>query len=65
MHRATSLLMHTNSSVEQVAYAVGLSNVSHFRRLFRAHFGVTPGRLREDSKIGPSALRVGSASIAV
>lgn len=65
MHRATSLLMHTNSSVEQVAYAVGLSNVSHFRRLFRNHFGVTPGRLREDSKIGPSASRAASASIAL
>jgi AraC family transcriptional regulator len=65
MHRATSLLMHTNSSVEQVAYAVGLSNISHFRRLFRNHFGVTPGRLREDSKIGPSAARDASASIAL
>ena len=59
MHRATSLLVCTNASVEQVAYAVGLSNVSHFRRLFRSYFGVTPGRVREDSKIGPSARRAG------
>jgi AraC-like DNA-binding protein len=64
MHRASSLLVRTNSSVEHVAYAVGLSNVSHFRRLFRSHVGVTPGRLREDSKIGPCAAGGASASIA-
>jgi AraC family transcriptional regulator len=55
MHRATTLLVQSTARVDQVAHAVGLSNVSHFRRVFRSHLGVTPGRLREDSKIGPSA----------
>ncbi len=55
MHRATNLLLQSGAGVDQVAHAVGLFNVSHFRRLFRRHLGVTPGRLREDSKIGPSA----------
>lgn len=59
IHRATTLLVHSTDGVEQIAHAVGLSNVSHFRRLFRSHLGVTPGRLREDSKIGPSARRPG------
>lgn len=54
IHRATILLMQTSAGVDQIAHAVGLSNVSHFRRLFRSHVGVTPGRLREQSKIGPS-----------
>jgi AraC family transcriptional regulator len=53
MHRATSLLMQTNSSVEQVAYAVGLSNLSHFRRLFRTHFGVTPGAYAKTARSDP------------
>jgi AraC family transcriptional regulator len=57
MHRATSLLVQTDAGVDQIAHAVGLFNVSHFRRLFRRHVGVTPGRLREESKIGPSRRR--------
>ncbi|HEY3089677.1 MAG TPA: AraC family transcriptional regulator [Jatrophihabitantaceae bacterium] len=55
MHRATTLLVQSTARVDQVAHAVGLSNISHFRRVFRTHLGVTPGRLREDSKFGPSA----------
>ena len=57
MQRATTLLVQSTAGVDQVAHAVGLSNLSHFRRVFRSHLGVTPGRLREDSKIGPSARR--------
>ena len=59
MHRATTLLVQSTAGVDQVAHAVGLSNVSHFRRVFRSHLGVTPGRLRQDSKIGPSVRRPG------
>ena len=59
MQRATTLLLESSVRVDQVAHAVGLSNVSHFRRVFRSHLGVTPGRLREDSKIGPSSRRPG------
>lgn len=57
LHKATGLLVQTPAGVDQIAHAVGLSNVSHFRRLFRRHVGVTPGRLREESKIGPSRRR--------
>jgi AraC family transcriptional regulator len=59
IHRATTLLLQSTASVEQVAHAVGLANVSHFRRLFRSHMGVTPGSLRGDRKIRPSAPRPG------
>ena len=62
MHRATTLLVESATSVEHVAHAVGLSNMGHFRRLFRSHLGVAPGRLREDSKIGPSSARPGLRS---
>lgn len=59
IHRATTLLVESTDPVDQVAHAVGMPNVSHFRRVFRSHLGLTPGRLRENRKIGPSAPRSG------
>lgn len=59
MHRATTLLLESPASVVEVAHAVGMSNVSHFRRVFRGHTGVLPGELRRDSKFGPSPRRDG------
>lgn len=57
MDRATRLLIGTPASVAEIAHAVGLSNVSHFRRLFRSHAGLLPGQLRanEHRKNRPSA----------
>jgi len=55
VHRATTLLLGSSGSVTDIARAVGLSNASHFRRVFRRHMGVLPGDLRQNSKIGPSA----------
>jgi AraC family transcriptional regulator len=49
MERAATLLR--SSSVIDTAHAVGMSNVSHFRRVFRAHTGLLPG---EVSKFRPS-----------
>lgn len=57
VHRATVLLAGSAMPVAQVAAAVGLSNVSYFRRLFRRHVGVLPGELRENRKFGPCAAR--------
>lgn len=59
MHRATTLLLESPASVVEVAHAIGMSNVSHFRRVFRGHTGVLPGELRKDSKFGPSPRRDG------
>lgn len=44
--RAKALLLGSEASVVDVAHAVGLSNVSHFRRVFRSHLGVLPGAIR-------------------
>jgi AraC family transcriptional regulator len=44
--RAKTLLLDSKASVVDVAHAVGMSNVSHFRRVFRRHLGVLPGQLR-------------------
>lgn len=40
MHRARELLATTDLRVAEVAGAVGFANLSHFRRVFRAHAGV-------------------------
>ncbi|GAB1513208.1 hypothetical protein JCM33774_52500 [Actinophytocola sp. KF-1] len=56
MDRALRVLVSTSVSVPDVAHAVGLSNVSHFRRTFTAHLGVRPGEVR---KIRPSPRRGG------
>jgi AraC family transcriptional regulator len=60
MERAKTMLLATRRSVPDVAYAVGYSNLSHFRRQLRRFTGFTPsdlrpGRTREDSKNRPSA----------
>jgi AraC family transcriptional regulator len=57
VERAKSLLIGTGQSVPEVAYSVGYSNVSHFRRLLRRHTGLRPADLRrrdgQHRKIGP------------
>ncbi|HEV2779898.1 MAG TPA: AraC family transcriptional regulator [Actinophytocola sp.] len=50
--RAKAQLLHTSASVTDIAHAVGLSNVSHFRRVFRGHTGVLPGALRSRGRGG-------------
>jgi AraC family transcriptional regulator len=46
LEAAKAALLTSNASVMRVAHQVGFSNVSHFRRVFRREFGVTPGELR-------------------
>jgi AraC family transcriptional regulator len=44
---ARDLLLRGDASVTEVAFSVGFSNVSHFRRLFRQRYGLTPAGLRQ------------------
>lgn len=43
---AKELLKDTRQTVEEIAYGVGMQNVSHFIRLFREREGMTPLRYR-------------------
>lgn len=47
MDQAAHMLANDDRSVVDVALSVGLSNVSHFYRLFRARFGLAPAAFRE------------------
>ena len=51
MDRARQLLVQSGVTVEQVAIKVGFGNLSHFRRVFRAHVGTTPVEYRRLSII--------------
>lgn len=44
--RARLLLVGSEAPVSEIAWRVGFTNLSHFRRVFRAHNGVLPGELR-------------------
>ena len=46
MHLAARLLIETDASVAAVAHQVGYGSEPSFARLFRANFGVPPGRFR-------------------
>ncbi len=50
MNRARTMLTTTGLPVEEVARAVGFTNSSHFRRVFRAHTGTAPGRYRDATR---------------
>jgi AraC family transcriptional regulator len=43
---ARDRLQRGNASVTGIALSVGFSNISHFRRLFRRRYGLTPAGLR-------------------
>lgn len=44
--RAKHLLLTTGLAVQDIAWKIGFENINHFRRQFRAQFGITPGDLR-------------------
>jgi AraC family transcriptional regulator len=48
MDRARLLLATTGLGVAEVASAVGFANLSHFRRVFRAHAGTGPAAYRSE-----------------
>jgi AraC-like DNA-binding protein len=53
LDRASDLLTSSRSfekSVMEISQECGFSTVSHFHRVFRRRFGMTPGELREQSR---------------
>lgn len=50
LQRAQHLLLQTNMSVTEVAMASGFNAASHFSRLFRQRYGMSPHKLRGESE---------------
>lgn len=46
---AVNLLKQTDMSVEEIANAIGYSNLTYFYKLFRMTYGKTPGSFRKES----------------
>lgn len=42
LHRARNLLLQSEQSVTDIAMACGFTSTSHFSKVFRGHFGVSP-----------------------
>ncbi|WP_406645534.1 GlxA family transcriptional regulator [Aliisedimentitalea scapharcae] len=55
LQRAQNLLLQTNMSVTNVCVACGFNSTSHFARLFRQRYGVSPHRLRKGQPSGDGA----------
>jgi AraC-like DNA-binding protein len=43
LKRAAELLKHSGFTVSEITYAVGFSDLKHFRQVFRQQYGVSPG----------------------
>ncbi|WP_372885164.1 GlxA family transcriptional regulator [Shimia sp.] len=52
LQRAQHLLLQTNLSVTEVAMASGFNAASHFSRLFRQRYGMSPHKLRGEAHEG-------------
>lgn len=46
LQKAQRLLVQTDMSVTEIAYATGFNSPTHFARTYRAHFGVSPSNQR-------------------
>jgi AraC-like DNA-binding protein len=42
-------------TITEITYAVGFSDLKHFRSVFRGQFGVPPGDYPKRSSVGPTS----------
>jgi len=50
LRRAAQLLTESQMTVTEITYAVGFSDLKHFRTIFREYYGVAPGEYLKHSK---------------
>ncbi|MEL4105478.1 AraC family transcriptional regulator [Oscillospiraceae bacterium WX1] len=48
LQKAKELLINTDMSVTDICYSVGLENVTHFSRIFKKHFNISPSSFRNN-----------------
>lgn len=51
MKRACFLLLTTDMSIEEIGYECIYSNPSHFIKVFRKHYGITPAAYRRNTRV--------------
>jgi AraC family transcriptional regulator len=64
MELAKRLVLTTTLNVAEIAWSIGYENIGHFRRLFTAHIGVTPGKIRRAAGIHSAYMRKNRPSVA-
>lgn len=47
MLEASKLILNTNRSIEEIAFETGFKNPTHFYKIFRQHFGISPSQCRK------------------
>ena len=58
MRNACDLLLETTLDLEDIAQRCGFSNAGYFSRVFRKHWGMPPGRWREENRLlSPNELK--------
>lgn len=51
LHRAYNDMILTNKSAEEIAEELGFSSFSHFNKIFKARFSITPAALRKSNSV--------------
>ncbi|AUD06609.1 hypothetical protein CWM47_35035 [Spirosoma pollinicola] len=51
LQEAKILLIETSWTVSEVAYTLGYSQVTHFNKLFKKYFGITPMNFRKGDMV--------------
>ena len=54
LKRAAQLLKESQMTITEITYAVGFSDLKHFRSLFQEHFGVLPGEYARKAASEPT-----------
>lgn len=47
MKEAERLIMHTDKKIQEIGALVGISNAQYFSKVFRAYYGVSPGKYKK------------------
>ena len=42
LHRARNLIVQSEQSITEIAMACGFNSTSHFSKVFRSHYGISP-----------------------
>ena len=47
MLEASKLILNTDKAIEEIAYETGFKNPTHFYKIFKQHFGISPSQCRK------------------